>query len=87
VHTATLLPNEEALVAGGYGTTDDVTNSAEVYNQANGTWTTITSLNTARAFHTATLLASGQVLVAGGWVGGGTLATNSAELYNPASAA
>ena len=46
-----------------------------------GTWSSASSLATARSYHTATLLPSGKVLVAGGYAGGVSLA--SAELYDP----
>ena len=64
-HTATLLPNGMVLVAGGFGSNDNVLTSAELYNPANGIWMATGSLNTSRAFHTATLLTNGMVLVAG----------------------
>ncbi len=50
-------------------------------------WSFTGSLNTAREIHTATLLPNGKVLVAGGtFLRPGLLsATNSAELYNPAT--
>src|SRR5208337_4930807 len=79
-HTATLLPNGQVLVAGGFDNAG-LTNSAELYNPATGTWTLTGSLNTARSQHTATLLPNGQVLVAGGYDYGGP--TTGAELYNP----
>jgi N-acetylneuraminic acid mutarotase len=78
LHTSTLLPNGQVLVAGGYN--GGYLASAELYNPTTGTWTTTGSLNTARHRHTATLLSSGQVLIAGGY-NGSYLA--SAELYNP----
>jgi N-acetylneuraminic acid mutarotase len=80
-YTATLLPNGKVLVAGGG------TNRAELYNPTNGTWALTGSLGTSRSSHTATLLPNGKVLVAGGEVfqnGSGTIAFNSAELYDPA---
>src|SRR5262245_14520084 len=40
VHTATLLPDGNVLVAGGLGTGGGILNIAELYNPANGTWTT-----------------------------------------------
>jgi hypothetical protein len=45
------------------------------------------SLNNARSSHTATLLNNGLVLIAGGayWNGSSSVATASAELYNPAT--
>src|SRR5262249_24071898 len=64
-HTATLLPNGEVLVAGGFDGTSFVS-SAELYDPAAGTWTATGSMGTARESHTATLLPNGKVLVAGG---------------------
>ena len=82
-HTATLLPNGQVLVAGGWN--GDISNiglaSAEIYDPGTGTWTTTNAMNTARQNHTATLLPNGQVLIAGG--ASNTGATNSAELFNP----
>ena len=50
-----------------------------------GTWSNTASLNIGRRFHTATLLQNGKVLAAGGtgFSGGGSSASNSAELYDP----
>ena len=84
-HTATLLPDGKVLIAGGRGGPSRYgpsIASAEVYNPANGTWTAIGSLNTARRFHTATLLSAGKVLVAGG-VDSHERYLASAELYDP----
>jgi hypothetical protein len=73
LHTATLLPNAQVLVAGGrrddFGTT---LSSAELYDPATGLWTATGSMTTGRYSHTATFLPNGQVLVAGG-TGGGVL--------------
>ena len=44
------------------------------------TWTTVTSMNTARYSHTATILPNGKVLVAGGY---NDKVLNSAEVYDP----
>ena len=70
-HTATLLPNGKVLVVGGFDSSGNVSESAELYdpasgNPASGTWTATGSLNTRRSNHTATLLPNGKVLVAGG---------------------
>ncbi len=85
-HTATVLPNGQVLVVGGYsGRNSDYWNSAELYDPATGTWATTGSLLAARGYgsHTATLLPNGKVLVVGGDTGG--YYTADAELYDPAS--
>ena len=82
MHTATLLPNGQVLVAGGWigpGISTALA-SAELYDPATGTWTATGSLNTARYGHTATLLANGKVLAAGGE--GSASYLTSAELYD-----
>jgi hypothetical protein len=80
-HTATLLPNEKVLVAGGSDGSVELA-TAELYDPAIGTWSTTGSMNVARQWHSATLLPNGLVLVAGG------LSADekpSAELYDPGS--
>jgi hypothetical protein len=79
VHTATLLPNGQVLVAGGQNSTGYLA-SAELYDPVAGTFTAAGSLNAARLAPEAALLPTGQVLIAGG-VGPSPLA--SAELYDP----
>jgi len=82
VHTATLLPDGNVLVAGGNATVqgrdpEPISKiSAELYNTASRTWTAAAPLAITRYRHTATLLPAGpdgrcgpncgQVLVAGG---------------------
>jgi N-acetylneuraminic acid mutarotase len=83
-HTATLLagPGGKVLVAGGFNLVNgfpNITDSAELYDPASGTWSNTATLNTARRFHTATLLLNGKVLAAGS---NGFNAQNSAELYD-----
>jgi len=80
-HTATLLLNDMALVAGGLHPTQGILAIAELYNPDNGSWSTTGPLNTARYDHTATLLPGGMVLVAGGHIV--TNFSDSAELYDP----
>ena len=91
-HTATLLPDGDVLVAGGYNTSvpDQMTQngaaalaSAELYHPATGSWSPAAPMATARARHTATLLHDGKVLVTGGYGATGALA--STELYDPAT--
>ncbi len=79
-HTASLLPNGNVLIAGGfYGT---FLSSSELYtpDSGAGTWTSTGLLNEPRCANTATLVPNGEVLVTGGY---GPLA--STELYYPSS--
>jgi len=85
-HTATLLPDGQVLILGGWATPDGgpngPTNTAEVFNPLTNTFNTLSdTLSTARNTHTATLLPDGLVLIAGGFGASGALA--SAELYVP----
>lgn len=77
-HTATLLPNGQVLVAGGWDGTN-LLSSAELYDPATGMWRATGAMNIARYRHTATLLLDGRVLVAAGI---GTNYLSDAELYN-----
>src|SRR5215472_2087830 len=84
-HTASLLPNENVLVAGGADSSHNASASAELYDPASATWTATGDLNTARYQHTASVLPNGEVglvLVAGGYNFG---ALSSAELYDAPS--
>ncbi|HET8966247.1 MAG TPA: hypothetical protein VFN20_08530, partial [Candidatus Acidoferrum sp.] len=80
--TAVLLQDHRVLIAGGDGGSGAV-NSAEVFN-GDGSFSAVSAMGTARAKHVAVALADGRVLVAGGDATGGG-ATNSAEIYDPAT--
>ncbi|MBB3176354.1 hypothetical protein FHW64_000737 [Variovorax sp. Sphag1AA] len=81
-HTASLLPNGDVLVAGGYD--DHATlNSVQRYGSGTGLWAATGSMADARFFHTATLMQDGRVLVSGGEYAGGY--RSSAEIYDPAT--
>ncbi len=80
LHTATLLPNGQVLVAGGLGNGGTLV-TAELYDPATGIWTSTGRMTVARVGHTATLLPSGQVLV----TGGDDSDITTAELYDPAT--
>jgi len=83
-HTATLLPNDQVLVAGGeriyvgrLGYVFESKRSAQLYRPGIGRWQRIANMNHRHNGHTGTLLQNGKVLVTGGTPGG------SAELYDP----
>src|SRR5438876_1112732 len=54
-HTATLLPNDQVLVAGGGGNSSDLAR-AEVYHPAMGRWRRMAEMNNSHVDDTATLL-------------------------------
>jgi hypothetical protein len=97
-HTATLLGSGDVLIAGGAiglntnGNGFIPTSSAELYDQASGTFSSTGSMTVARVTHTATLLGSGEILVVGGCTGQTACGNpnsdplSSAELYNPTAA-
>jgi hypothetical protein len=83
-HTATLLPNGNVLIVGGYveeGFGSEA--SAELYDPATGTFTPTGSLSVARGGGSATLLNDGTVLVVGG--ASGFDIWDTSEIYDPAS--
>lgn len=82
-HTATLLANGKVLVAGGTkgSTASDTLATAEIYDPATNTWSSVGNMAVARQNHTASLLPSGKVLVIGGDDATNTLA--SAEIFDP----
>ena len=90
-HTATLLNNGKVLIAGGTGPVTGgfgTTKSAELYDPATGTFTSVSDMISDRDSHTATLLPNGKVLIAGGvqrTVNGNTFFLDSAELFDPQS--
>src|SRR5882724_10941523 len=83
-HTATLLPNNKVLIAGGMERNGVWLDSAELYDPASGHFSAANKMGSRRSGATATLLASGKVLIAGGSDGSGR-SLSSAEIYDPAS--
>jgi N-acetylneuraminic acid mutarotase len=91
-HAAVALQDGRVLVVGGEGASGNTATattlslkSVEIYDPSANTWTTKTSMSTARTAPTATLLSNGNVLVTGGVTTTATTTTyqSSAELYNP----
>jgi uncharacterized protein (TIGR03437 family) len=90
LHTATLLPNGNVLIAGGLATANSAAaiNTAETYTPSTGSFDLTGNMNFPRLNHTASLLPSGKVLVMGGPRGPAFTAANyagSAETYDPAT--
>jgi len=89
-HTATLMPNGQVLLAGGFVNSawdyerSTSSNGAGLYDSATGQFSGTGNMLVSRGGHTATLLANGKVLIAGG-ADQGTTGTGvaSAELYDP----
>jgi hypothetical protein len=80
--TSALLPNGKVLIAGGY----DNAASAEILDPVKGQSSATGSMSRPREETSAVILSNGQVLI----TGGGTTptyneATNTSDLYNPAS--
>ena len=81
-HTATLLPNGNVLIAGGFAGDENSLASAEVFDPTTSTFSSAGNMSATRAGHTATLLPNGKVLIAGGYNGS---YLTSAELYDPSA--
>ena len=86
-HVAALLPNGTALLAGGSDAEDNsggATNSAEIYDPNNQTFTATTNTMSAQRYAAAAaVLADGSVLIVDGE--SSTTSTPSADIYNPAT--
>jgi hypothetical protein len=94
LHTATLLPNGQVLIAGGeqgnsLGSAPAILASAELYDPDTGQFNSAGVMTTGRRLHTSTLLPDGRVFIAGGYgaggPAGGTTAVGTAEIYDPTS--
>lgn len=88
-HTVTRLEDGTVLVVGGTsapGRIAPALASAELYDPAHDTWTTVADLREARWGHSAVLLDDKTVLVAGGMAtrsGDSLKALRTAEIYHP----
>ena len=88
LHSASLLPNGEVLVAGGASTyvgPGRVYSSAEIFDPSRETWAPSAPMSVPRYTQTAVALPDGRIVVAGGWsltaVDAPSLA--SAEIFDP----
>jgi Galactose oxidase, central domain/Kelch motif len=82
-HSATMLPNGNVLLVGGYsGEGQPPLASADLYDAASGTFVHAGSMSVGRGAHAAALLPDGRVLVVGGWVRSRTF-TNTTEIWDP----
>jgi hypothetical protein len=81
-HTATLLPDGQVLIAGGFAGDENSLASAELFDPVSKSFAVVANMNSSRSGHTATLLANRKVLIAGGYNGS---YLTSAELYDPAT--
>ncbi len=80
-HTATLLDSGLVLIAGGASNSYAQVASSELFDPAQGTFTSAGSMSNKRALHTATVLPNGMVLVVGGATAGESASTRTAELF------
>ncbi|MEK7389998.1 MAG: kelch repeat-containing protein [Elusimicrobiota bacterium] len=83
-HTATLLANDDLLIAGGVNAVGTTLSSVDLFAASPDRAVTAGAMTVARASHTATLLLNGCVLAAGGNTNNAApAATAAAEVYNP----
>ncbi len=86
-HRASLLPNGNVVVAGGTNGTGPLS-SAEIYDDASGTWGNASIMVQKRSQFSLTLLPNGKILAVGGCIAGNCTAgaanrTSTAELFDP----
>ena len=87
-HTATLLPNGNVLLAGGYNGGTVYVDVAEIYDPVSQTFARAAGglgMRQPRAWHTGTLLSDGTVLLAGGSPFPSMPFTDAAEIYDQAA--
>lgn len=84
-HTATRLLDGRVLITGGQLASNQVTNTAEIYDPATGRFTVVGTMMQKRHLHVATLLLNGKVLITGGLSYFPDEYHSSAELFDPAT--
>ena len=84
-HAAAMLPNGQALIVGGTGSSGKPLTSAEIFSLSSNSFTTLpTGLAVGVSGLTATVLNDNTVLLAGGLNSSGK-SVNAAELYDPST--
>ncbi|MDQ3098811.1 MAG: hypothetical protein M3Q44_03625 [bacterium] len=86
-HRATLLPNGNVVISGGTNGTGPLS-SAEIYDDATGTWSSASIMVQKRSMFSLTLLPNGKILAVGGCIAGNCTAgsanrTSTAEIFDP----
>jgi N-acetylneuraminic acid mutarotase len=68
VETAPEVSNKVLITGGEYASSPSYSYraSAEIYDESTNSWTSTSSMDTARAYHTASLTSAGKVLIMGG---------------------
>ena len=82
-HFAVVLGDGRVLVGGGNSSGGGATNSAEIYDPSNDSWTQTSPMTQGRAGATAALLQDGRVLIAGGDNSG--TPSNTVEIFDPST--
>jgi hypothetical protein len=80
-HSATLLPHECVLIAGGFGNNEPL-GSAELYNAEANRFLPLPDMSAARARHAAVSLPGGLVLIVGGAGGRTQPGISSTEIFD-----
>jgi hypothetical protein len=82
-HTATLLPGNQVLLAGGWSQSAP-TSQAQVFEASTGRFRAVGSMTVTRQLHAASLLQDGSVLISGGSTTA-NVRVPVAERYTPAA--
>ena len=83
-HIAVVLQDGRVLVAGGLTTGGSATNSAEIFDPASNSWTSVSlGMGEARSDPTAAVFQDGRVVIAGGQ--NGATVSSTIEIFDPSA--